>query len=161
MVNVIKALRLGAGTGDHRGDDTAYTSTRVEQEAAGTIAVCHVPKTIDNDLPLPHGVPTFGFETARQLGAQLVENLMEDAQTAWRWYFVIAMGRSAGHLALGMGMGAGATLTLIPEELGNKISFNKVVAILTGAILRLASAGHGVAVTPRGGHPLDPEELRS
>jgi 6-phosphofructokinase 1 len=144
------------------GDDTAYTSTRVEQEAAGKIAVCHVPKTIDNDLPLPHGVPTFGFETARQLGAQLVENLMEDAQTAWRWYFVIAMGRSAGHLALGMGMGAGATLTLIPEELGNKISFKKVIAILTGAIIkRLAlGRGHGVAVIAEGvAIRLDPEEL--
>jgi 6-phosphofructokinase 1 len=111
---------------------------------------------------LPHGVPTFGFETARQLGAQLVENLMEDAQTAWRWYFVIAMGRSAGHLALGMGMGAGATLTLIPEELGNKISLNKVVAILTGAIIKRMAMGraHGVAVIAEGvAIRFDPEEL--
>ena len=164
MANVIKALTsLGVKyLVTIGGDDTAYTSTRVEQEAAGTIAVCHVPKTIDNDLPLPHGVPTFGFETARQLGAQLVENLMEDAQTAWRWYFVIAMGRSAGHLALGMGMGAGATLTLIPEELGNKISFKKVIAILTGAIIkRLAlGRGHGVAVIAEGvAIRLDPDEL--
>ncbi|MFA5073396.1 MAG: diphosphate--fructose-6-phosphate 1-phosphotransferase [Nitrospirota bacterium] len=144
------------------GDDTAYTSTCVEKEAGGKIAVCHVPKTIDNDLPLPHGVPTFGFETARQLGAQLVENIMEDARTASRWFFVIAMGRSAGHLALGMGMGAGATLTLIPEELGNKISFNKVIAILTGAVIkRLAeNRNHGVAVIAEGvAIRFDPEEL--
>ena len=116
MANVVKALnQLGIKyLVTIGGDDTAYTATRVEQEAGGKIAVCHVPKTIDNDLPLPHGVPTFGFETARQLGTQLVENIMEDARTAGRWYFVIAMGRSAGHLALGMGMGAGATLTLIP-----------------------------------------------
>jgi 6-phosphofructokinase len=164
MTNVVKAL-TGLGIKylvTIGGDDTAYTATRVEQEAGGKIAVCHVPKTIDNDLPLPHGVPTFGFETARQLGAQLVENLMEDAQTSWRWYFVIAMGRSAGHLALGMGMGAGATLTLIPEELGNKISFKKVVAILTGAVIkRLAlGRGHGVAVIAEGvAIRLDPEEL--
>ena len=144
------------------GDDTAYTATRVEQEAGGKIAVCHVPKTIDNDLPLPHGVPTFGFETARQLGTQLVENIMEDARTAGRWYFVIAMGRSAGHLALGMGMGAGATLTLIPEELGKKISLNRVVSILEGAIIKRLSYGrnHGVAVIAEGvATRLDPEEL--
>jgi 6-phosphofructokinase len=164
MANVIKALTdlgikylITIG-----GDDTAFTATQVEKAAGGKIAVCHVPKTIDNDLPLPHGVPTFGFETARQLGAQLVENLMEDAQTAFRWYYVVAMGRSAGHLALGMGMGAGATLTLIPEELGSKISWNKVVAILTGAIIKRMVTGkaHGVAVIAEGvAIRFDPEEL--
>jgi 6-phosphofructokinase 1 len=164
MANVIKAL-TGLGVRylvTIGGDDTAFTATCCEKEAAGKIAVCHVPKTIDNDLPLPHGVPTFGFETARSLGTQLVENLMEDARTAGRWYFVIAMGRSAGHLALGMGMGAGATLTLIPEELGNKISLNKVVAILTGAVIKRLSSGrnHGVAVIAEGvATRFDPEEL--
>ncbi len=164
MANVIKAL---AGLGVKYlvtigGDDTAYTATRLEQEAGGTIAVCHVPKTIDNDLPLPHGVPTFGFETARTVGTQLVENLMEDARTAGRWYFIIAMGRSAGHLALGMGMGAGATLTLIPEEFGSKISLTKVVSVLGGAIIKRLSYGrnHGVAVIAEGvATRFDPEEL--
>ena len=164
MANVIKALtELGVKyLVTIGGDDTAFTATQVEKAAGGTIAVCHVPKTIDNDLPLPHGVPTFGFETARQLGAQLVENLMEDAQTAFRWYIVVAMGRSAGHLALGMGMGAGATLTLIPEELGNKISWKKVVAILTGAMIKRLVLGrnHGVAIIAEGvATRFDPEEL--
>lgn len=164
MANVVKAL-TGLGVRylvTIGGDDTAYTATRVEQEAKGKIAVCHVPKTIDNDLPLPHGVPTFGFETARSLGTQLVENLMEDARTAGRWYLVIAMGRSAGHLALGMGMGAGATLTLIPEELGENISLNKVLAILEGAIIKRLSYGrnHGVAVIAEGvAIRFNPEEL--
>ena len=126
MANVIKALNeLGVRyLVTIGGDDTAYTSSQVEKEGQGNISVCHVPKTIDNDLPLPPGVPTFGYETARELGTKLVENLMEDAKTAARWYFVIAMGRSAGHLALGMGTGAGATLTLIPEELGEKYMFS-------------------------------------
>ncbi len=164
MANTIKAL-TGLGIKylvTIGGDDTAYTATRVEQEAGGRIAVCHVPKTIDNDLPLPHGVPTFGFETARSLGTQLVENLMEDARTAARWYFIIAMGRSAGHLALGMGMGAGATLTLIPEEFGSKISLTKVVSVLEGAIIKRLSYGrnHGVAVIAEGvATRFDPEEL--
>lgn len=164
MASVVKAL-TGLGVKylvTIGGDDTAFTATQVEKEVAGKISVCHVPKTIDNDLPLPHGVPTFGFETARQLGAQLVENLMEDARTAGRWYFVVAMGRSAGHLALGMGMGAGATLTLIPEELGSKISLNKVVKILTGAVIKRLAHGrnHGVAVIAEGvAIRFDPEEL--
>ena len=76
----------------------------------------HVPKTIDNDLDLPPHVDTFGFQTARHFGVEIVKNLMVDAKTTSRWYFVIAMGRKAGHLALGIGKAAGATLTLIPEE---------------------------------------------
>lgn len=164
MANVIRALhelkvRYLVTIG---GDDTAYTSSQVEKEAKGKISVCHVPKTIDNDLPLPPGVPTFGYETARELGTKLVENLMEDARTAARWYFVIAMGRSAGYLALGMGTGAGATMTLIPEELGKTYSLRKVLNILEGAIIKRLSMGkdHGVAVIAEGvAARLDPQDF--
>ena len=79
------------------GDDTAYAASRVADFAKNslglTINFVHVPKTIDNDLPLPEGIPTFGFETARSLGTQIVSNLMEDAKTTGRWYLVVAMGR--------------------------------------------------------------------
>jgi len=85
-------------------------------KAAGRIRVVHVPKSIDNDLDLPPHVDTFGYQTARHLGVEIVKNLMVDAKTTSRWYLVIAMGRKAGHLALGMGKAAGATLTLIGEE---------------------------------------------
>ncbi|MFZ3066520.1 MAG: diphosphate--fructose-6-phosphate 1-phosphotransferase [Nitrospirota bacterium] len=145
------------------GDDTAYSASVVEKEAKGKIAVAHVPKTIDNDLPLPGGMPTFGFETARHLGVRLVQNLMEDARTTGRWYFVIAMGRTAGHLALGMGKAAGATLTLIAEEFPDgKISLQQVCGILEAAIIkRLASnKNHGVAVIAEGiAERLNPDEL--
>lgn len=154
MANVVRALTaLDVGyLVTIGGDDTAFTASQVEKEAQGKISVCHVPKTIDNDLPLPPEVPTFGFDTAREMGTQLVQNLMEDAQTAARWYFVIAMGRSAGHLALGMGTGAGATVTLIPEELGEGYSLRKVLNILEGAIIKRRALGkdHGVAVIAEG-----------
>ena len=73
------------------GDDTAL-SARHSQRAArqGAIRSVHVPKTIDNDLPLPPHVPTFGFETARHVGVELVRNLIEDARTTRRWYVVVA-----------------------------------------------------------------------
>ena len=37
-------------------------------------------------------------------------------QATRRWYVVVAMGRKAGHLALGIGKAAGATLSIIAEE---------------------------------------------
>ena len=98
------------------GDDTAYSAMKVEERAAGRLRVVHVPKTIDNDLDLPPTVDTFGFQTARHYGAEIVKNLMVDAKTTSRWYFVITMGRKGGHLALGIGKAAGATLTLIPDR---------------------------------------------
>src|SRR4030095_11947121 len=58
------------------GDDTMYAASQVTKASAGKIRVCHVPKTIDNDLPLPGETPTFGFETARQYGFEIVHNLM-------------------------------------------------------------------------------------
>src|SRR5205085_10122327 len=118
LTNCMKALReLGIGAlVTIGGDDTAFSAARLSEAAGGALRVAHVPKTIDNDLPLPGGAPTFGFETARSVGVELVNNLMTDAITTQRWYFVVAMGRSAGHLALGIGKSAGATLTVIAEE---------------------------------------------
>ena len=137
------------------GDDTAYTSSCVDQFAQGRLKTVHVPKTIDNDLPLPESVPTFGYETARSVGVEIVRSLSEDARTTGRWYFVVAMGRSAGHLALGIGKAAAATLTLIPEEFGDPdatISVGRVADILEGSILKRLASGkdHGVVILAEG-----------
>jgi 6-phosphofructokinase len=135
------------------GDDTAYSAHRVQEVAEGRIRVVHVPKTIDNDLDLPHGICTFGFQTARHLGVDIIKNIMVDAKTTTRWYFIITMGRKAGHLALGIGKAAGATLTLIPEEFReSKIGMKKIVDILVGAIIKRISNGRpdGIAILAEG-----------
>lgn len=135
------------------GDDTMYAASQVARHGGGRIRVCHVPKTIDNDLPLPGEIPTFGFETARQLGSELVQNLMEDSRTTGRWYFVVVMGRTAGHLALGIGKSTGATLTIIPEEFPESARLETVCDILEGAVLKrraLWNRSDGVAVIAEG-----------
>src|SRR5512139_3223224 len=145
-LNVSQLITIG-------GDDTAYSAMKLEEKAGGRIHVAHVPKTIDNDLDLPAYVDTFGFQTARHLGAEIVKNLMVDAKTTSRWYFVITMGRKAGHLALGVGKAAGATLTLIPEEFGGtQIRLADIVDTLVGAIIKRLSDGRrdGVAVIAEG-----------
>ncbi len=145
------------------GDDTAFSAMRLEERVRGRLQVVHVPKTIDNDLDLPSYIDTFGFQTARHRGVELVQSLMVDAETTGRWYFVIAMGRKAGHLALGIGKGAGATITLIPEEFsGTKLQLKTLVDILTGAVVKRLSRERrdGVAVLAEGlGLLLDPKEL--
>jgi 6-phosphofructokinase 1 len=145
------------------GDDTALSSSCVAEYSGGTIRSVHVPKTIDNDLPLPPHVPTFGFETARHVGVELVRNLMEDARSTRRWYIVVAMGRKAGHLALGIGKAAGATLTIVAEEWSSRyVPFATICDIVEGAIIKRRAMGRhfGVAVLAEGLiEKLDPAEL--
>jgi 6-phosphofructokinase len=143
------------------GDDTAFTAFRLAEAARGDLRVVHVPKTIDNDLP--HDVWTFGYQTARHVGVEIVHNLMVDAKTTGRWYFVVAMGRKAGHLALGIGKAAGATLTVIPEEFRSRtVTMKMIVDTLAGAVLKRLADGRpdGVVVLAEGlAEAVAPDEL--
>ena len=145
------------------GDDTCFSALTLERSAKGRLRVVHVPKTIDNDLDLPHMVPTFGFQTARHLGTYAVKSILEDARTTAHWFFVVAMGRKAGHLALGIGKAAGATLTLIPEEFPERpVKLAKVADILAGAIIKRMSQDRedGVAVLAEGiAEVMDPADF--
>jgi 6-phosphofructokinase len=147
------------------GDDTTYGASRIAALTQGRIGVATIPKTIDNDLPLPEGAPTFGFETARALGTALVENLLEDARTSPRWYLAVTMGRASGSLALGICKAAGATLALIPEEFpGEPVALDVVVDTLAGAIIKRQALGepYGVAVIAEGvADRIVPEQLAS
>lgn len=164
VLNSLKKLGVGylATIG---GDDTMFASSQLARRSAGSIRICHVPKTIDNDLPLPGEIPTFGFETAREVGFKLVHNLMEDSRTTNRWYFVVVMGRSAGHLALGIGKAAGTTLTVIPEEFPGAVHLETLADLLEGAILKrqaLWGRSDGVAVIAEGLlEKIPPEELKA
>jgi ATP-dependent phosphofructokinase / diphosphate-dependent phosphofructokinase len=145
------------------GDDTAFSALRLDRQSEGRIHVVHVPKSIDNDLDLPPHVDTFGFQTARHFGVEILKNLLVDAKTTSRWYFVIAMGRKAGHLALGIGKAAGATLTLIPEEFTQRpIRLRTLVDTLVGGIVKRLNDDRrdGVAVIAEGVVlDLDPKDL--
>jgi len=164
VVETLKALKIRRLV-TIGGDDTAFSAREVCKGAEGKIKVAHVPKTIDNDIPLPDDASTFGFQTARHVGADLVANIMEDSRTTDRWYFVETMGRKAGHLALGIGMSAGATLTIIGEEFPEEhVQLQKVSDILEGAIIKRRADGknNGVAVIAEGiTEKLDPEELKN
>lgn len=145
-LNVDKLITIG-------GDDTCFSAYKLEERAKHRIHVVHVPKTIDNDIDLPQNVDTFGFQTARHIGVDIMKNLMVDAKTTSRWYFVVTMGRKAGHLAMGIGKAAGVTMTLIPEEFKeDKIRLSKIVDTLAGGVIKRLSYGRsdGVAVLAEG-----------
>lgn len=150
------------------GDDTASTANRIAKflsEKHYPIANIHVPKTIDNDLPLPGNAPTFGFNSARDEGAHLARTIYEDARTSGNWLLVSAMGRSAGHLALGIGEAIHAPMTIIPEMFGNtEITLDKIVKLAISAIIKrkLLGINYGAVIIAEGVfHDLDPEEIKA
>jgi 6-phosphofructokinase len=157
------------------GDDTCFSAKTVAEAAGDALRVVHVPKTIDNDLPLPMGIPTFGFETARATASEILTTLMEDARTSKRWFIVTLMGRNAGHLALGSAHSASVTLAIVAEEFAGqnggknggengeeKIRLDQLARIVEGSILKSTAQGspHGVVVLAEGlGECLDPADL--
>jgi len=149
--NTVDALRKLAVDGlvAIGGDDMVRSAIAIERESMGRIKVVMVPKSIDNDLAVPHQVTTLGHETARHVGVQLVKNLMEDARTTGRWYLGVTMGRPTGHLTLGIGKAASAACTVIPEEFAaGPVRLADIADIVEGSIIKRRALGrvHGVAL---------------
>ncbi len=138
------------------GDDTASTANRVSKYLKSknlNVANIHVPKTIDNDLPLPAGIPTFGYESAREEGVKLATTIYEDARTSSNWFVVSAMGREAGHLAFGIGEACHYPMVIIPEMFDKTpITFDKITRLVISSMVkrRIMGIPYGVAIISEG-----------
>ena len=150
------------------GDDTASTANRIAKFMEAKkypIKNIHVPKTIDNDLPLPGNAPTFGFNTAKHAGAHLARIMYEDARTSGNWLIISAMGRSAGHLALGIGEATHCPMTIIPEMFNKtKITLDKIVKLAVSSIIKRTIIGinYGTVIVAEGVfHDLEDQEIKN
>jgi 6-phosphofructokinase 1 len=148
------------------GDDTASTASRLTKflaEKKLKVANIHVPKTIDNDLPLPEGSPTFGYHSAKEEGVRLATTVYEDARTSGNWFVVSAMGREAGHLAFGIGTACHYPMIIIPEIFNKtKITFEKIINLVVSSMLKRKIMGlnYGVAIISEGVfHFMSDEEI--
>jgi len=150
------------------GDDTASTSNRVAkflEKSNIEIQNIHVPKTIDNDLPLPDMMPTFGFNSAKNEGVHIGNTIYEDSRTSGTWFVIASMGRSAGHLAFEIGASCHFPIIIIPEMFYNtRITLDKIVNLIISSMIKRKINGvdHGVAIVSEGVfHLLDNEELHN
>ena len=150
------------------GDDTASTANRISKFLAKNnvkIQNIHVPKTIDNDLPLPEGTPTFGYQSAKQEGVKIATAIYEDARTSGNWFVVSAMGREAGHLAFGIGGACHYPMIIIPEMFNKtKITFDKIIRLIISSMIKRKVLGidYGVAIISEGVfHFMTDEEIKS
>lgn len=148
------------------GDDTASTANRLTKYLANhhiQLRNIHVPKTIDNDLPLPEGIPTFGFTSAKEMGVTIGKVIQAEASTTQNWYILMSMGREAGHLAFEVGKGIHASMIIIPEMFRNTpITVEKVIRLIVSSMIkrRLLGLKAGVAVISEGiFHYLQEEDI--
>lgn len=148
------------------GDDTASTANRLTKFLSNEkmdVKNIHVPKTIDNDLPLPEGTPTFGYHSAKEEGVRLATTIYEDARTSGNWFVVSAMGREAGHLAFGIGTACHYPMIIIPEMFNKtKITFDKITRLVISSMVkrRLLGIDYGVAIISEGVfHFMNDEEI--
>ncbi|MGJ8736354.1 6-phosphofructokinase [Zobellia laminariae] len=138
------------------GDDTASTANRITGYLTKEnifISNIHVPKTIDNDLPLPDRNPTFGFHSAKDEGVRIGNTTYEDARTSQNWFVMSTMGRSAGHLAFGIATSCHFPMVVIPEMFNNTpITFDKVVRLIISSIIKrkIENINYGVALVSEG-----------
>ncbi|MHA7099127.1 6-phosphofructokinase 1 [Roseivirga pacifica] len=148
------------------GDDTASTANRISKYLASqhiNISNIHVPKTIDNDLPLPDRNPTFGFHSAKDEGVRIGNAVYEDARTSRQWFVMSVMGRSAGHLAFGIATGCHYPIMIIPEMFNRtKVTLDKITDLIVSSIIKrkLMGVEYGVAIISEGVfHSLDMNEV--
>ncbi|MDP5170217.1 MAG: 6-phosphofructokinase [Bacteroidia bacterium] len=150
------------------GDDTASTANRLTKYLIANevkIQNIHVPKTIDNDIPLPGRTPTFGFNSAKDEGVRIGNTVYEDARTSGNWFVISSMGRSAGHLAFEIGTSCHFPMIIIPEMFSKtEITMDGIVKLIISSMIKRTIDGvdHGVAIVSEGVfHFLSEEQIRN
>jgi 6-phosphofructokinase len=123
LVERLKTLKID-GLVVMGGDDTNGVSSIIHAFAPD-YPILGVPKTMDNDVYLPDGVPTYGYDSFISAATDSLRYDMRSAIDQDRIFIVETFGRDAGFTAIGAAARAGATLTLIPEQ--GKINIDQLV----------------------------------
>ncbi len=139
--------------GDDSNTNAAMLAEWFVKNNAG-IQVIGCPKTIDGDLKNEQIEISFGFDTATKTYAELVGNILRDANSAKKyWHFIKLMGRSATHVGLEVALQTQPNITLISEEVeAKKMSLRQIVDNITEIVVKRADMGKnfGIALIPEG-----------
>jgi len=112
------------------GNDSADTCLKVAQIAKKLgypLTAVHVPKTVDNDLPITDNCPGFG-SVAKYVATSMREaafDVMSMAKTSTRVFVLEVMGRHAGWITAAVGMAEDADLPIPLVLLFPEVPFNE------------------------------------
>jgi 6-phosphofructokinase 1 len=130
LIEVFKAHNIGYFFYNGGGDsaDTCYKVSQLSEKMGFPVQAIHVPKTVDNDLPITDNCPGFG-SVAKYIAVSTLEasyDVRSMAKTSTKIFVIEVMGRHAGWIAA-----AGAlvedygipVVTLFPEVEFDKDKF--------------------------------------
>jgi ATP-dependent phosphofructokinase / diphosphate-dependent phosphofructokinase len=141
LIEVFKAHDIGYFFYNGGGDsaDTCLKVSQLSQQMGYPIVCVHVPKTMDNDLPITDCSPGFG-SVAKYLAVSMREagfDVASMAKTSTRVFVLEAMGRHAGWTTAAMGLaaehpGEAPHVLMFPEIAFDEVTFlGKVDAAIT------------------------------
>ena len=110
LIEVFKAHNIGYFFYNGGGDsaDTCLKVSQLSAKLGYPVQAIHIPKTVDNDLPLTDNCPGFG-SVAKYIAISTREAALDVAsmcETSTRVFILEAMGRHAGWIAAASGLAA-------------------------------------------------------
>ena len=110
LIEVFEAHNIGYFFYNGGGDsaDTCYKVSQLSQEMGYPVQAIHVPKTVDNDLPITDNCPGFG-SVAKYVAVSIREaafDVASMAKTSTKIFVMEVMGRHAGWIAAAGGLAA-------------------------------------------------------
>ena len=129
LIEVFKAHNIGYFFYNGGGDsaDTCLKVSQLSDRMGYPIIAVHVPKTVDNDLPITDNCPGFG-SVAKYIAVSTLEatfDVASMAKTSTKVFVLEVMGRHAGWIAAAGGMAATKEMDLPIVILFPEIAFNK------------------------------------
>ena len=130
LIEVFKAHDIGYFFYNGGGDsaDTCYKISQLSEKMGYPIQAIHVPKTVDNDLPITDTCPGFG-SVAKYIAVSTLEasyDVRSMAKTSTKIFVIEVMGRHAGWIAAAGGLVEDQgipVVILFPEVEFNKEKF--------------------------------------
>ncbi len=136
LIEVFKAHNIGYFFYNGGGDsaDTCYKVSQLSEKMGYPVQAIHVPKTVDNDLPITDNCPGFG-SVAKYIAVSTLEasyDVRSMAKTSTKIFVLEVMGRHAGWIAAAGGLASDANndipvIILFPEVEFDKDKFMAAV----------------------------------
>jgi 6-phosphofructokinase 1 len=156
LIEVFKAHDIGYFFYNGGGDsaDTCYKVSQLSESMGYPLQAIHVPKTVDNDLPVTDNCPGFG-SVAKYIATSTLEasfDVRSMSRTSTKVFVIEVMGRHAGWIAAAGALVADhgiPVVTLFPE-----IDFNRD-AFLAAVKAKVQEHDYCTVVVSEGAHGAD------
>ncbi len=129
LIEVFKAHNIGYFFYNGGGDsaDTCHKISQLSEKMGFPIQAIHVPKTVDNDLPITDNCPGFG-SVAKYIAISTREasyDVLSMAKTSTKVFVIEVMGRHAGWIAAAGGLAADEENDIPVVILFPEVEFNQ------------------------------------